>query len=293
MILVTGATGGHGSTGRYLAQALAKAGQPVRALARRDDERAGRLRSAGIEVAVGDLTDRRTLLAALEGVDAAYFTWPVAKGVVEAAASFASAGRQTGLKRLVVMSMGAASAESPSALGRAQWLADEVLQWAGFSTLVLRIAAFFFENLELLHRAELPAGVLHNSFGPTKVPWLAAEDAAALAAAALLYPERFERQQVVYPSGSHAHSHAELAQLLSARLGRPVQHQTVTPEEWQQRLAGLKDPRVSAEMAAHISVLGAAMSKPRPLNPLFDALTLSRPRSFAEWLDAGGLQLPG
>jgi uncharacterized protein YbjT (DUF2867 family) len=61
--------------------------------------------------------------------------------VVDAAANFASAGRAAGLKRVVVMSMGASHPKSPSHLGRAQWLAEELLEWAGFSCLHLPIAA--------------------------------------------------------------------------------------------------------------------------------------------------------
>src|SRR4051812_13113264 len=120
VILVTGVTGGHGGTGAFVASALLQRGYRVRALVRGSPERAARLKQQGAEIVTGDLTDPRSLTAALAGVEAAYFTYPVASGIVEAAAGFASAGRKAGLKRAVVMSMGAAHPESPSPLGRAQ-----------------------------------------------------------------------------------------------------------------------------------------------------------------------------
>ncbi|MFX9962082.1 NAD(P)H-binding protein, partial [Acinetobacter baumannii] len=91
----------------------------------------------GIDVVAGDLHDRHTLAAALADVETAYFAYPVAAGIVDAAANFAAAGRAAGLKRVVVMSMGVSRPDSPSHLGRAQYLAEEMLEWAGFGCLHL------------------------------------------------------------------------------------------------------------------------------------------------------------
>lgn len=43
--------------------------------------RALALQSSGAEIVVGDLHDRRTLIPALEGVEVAYFTYPIAGGI--------------------------------------------------------------------------------------------------------------------------------------------------------------------------------------------------------------------
>ena len=68
--LVTGASG---DTGRYATETLLKQSLPVRALVRRNGERAAMLRAAGIEVAVGDLLDLDQVREALEGTSGAYF----------------------------------------------------------------------------------------------------------------------------------------------------------------------------------------------------------------------------
>lgn len=65
-ILVTGATG---KVGSRLTKRLAQRGFGVRALVR-DAARAAHLREAGSELAVGDLRDPDSLLAAVHGVDA-------------------------------------------------------------------------------------------------------------------------------------------------------------------------------------------------------------------------------
>ena len=164
-ILVLGATGRHGGTGGIVARALLERKIPVRALVRTLDERIEPLRALGAEVVKADLHERLSLLPALDGIKTAYFTYPIAGGIVEAAANFASAGRATGLQRLVVMSMGPSHPLSPSHLGRAQWLAEDLFEWAGFKCLHLRIAAAFLENIEMLHRHDIEGdGVIRNAF---------------------------------------------------------------------------------------------------------------------------------
>jgi NADPH:quinone reductase-like Zn-dependent oxidoreductase len=58
-ILVTGAAGAVGGSGRNLTEFLIARGHKVRALVRREDERAEALRLLGAEVVVADLTDSR------------------------------------------------------------------------------------------------------------------------------------------------------------------------------------------------------------------------------------------
>jgi NAD(P)-dependent dehydrogenase (short-subunit alcohol dehydrogenase family) len=84
-ILVTGATGRMGGTGRHVAAELLNRGLRVRAIVRRLDERSENLRVMGIEVVVGDFAKYTSLLAALDGIEAAYFCYPGGAGLTEAA----------------------------------------------------------------------------------------------------------------------------------------------------------------------------------------------------------------
>ena len=289
-ILVTGATGRHGGTGGFVARKLLRQGAAVRALARRDDARSQALVAESIPVVFGDLHDRRSLLPALSGVKTAFFTYPIAAGAVEAAANFAAAGREAGLERIVVMSMAVARPDSPSPLGREQWLAEEVFEWAGFETLNLRIAALFTENIDLLHGHEIHGdGIIENAFGDVPFSWITGEDAARLAVAALLHPERAGQERTIYPSGGPPASHGEVARALSEKLGRPVQHRTISRRDWADRLVALgqTDGRINPAMAAHISAVGFAIRQPLPVNNLYEALTLERPTSILEAIGAG------
>jgi uncharacterized protein YbjT (DUF2867 family) len=201
----------------------------------------------------------------LDGVSQVTFCFPVDAGIVEAAATLASAIRAVNPSaRVVVLSMFAAQPESPSHLGRAQWLAEEVMAWAGLDLCILRVAALFYENIALLHGASVrERRVIRNCFGDARVPWIAGEDAAELVVAALLHPERFGSETVVYPWGAALHTHSEIGEALSSELSASVHYEAVSVEEWRNDLAELaRRPGtiVSPDMARHISMLAHGLS---------------------------------
>jgi len=266
-VLVTGATGRHGGTGLHLVHGLRDAGWHVRVLVRVRDERVSTLEAAGAEVAIGDLHDRNSLVGAMKGAATAYFTYPINKGVIDAAAIFASAAREAAtVERIVVMSMGASNPQSPSHLGRAQAVAEEVLAWAGLDLIVLRVAALFFENIHTLHaRTIRNEGVIRNNFGATPVPWIGGADAGALGLAAVLHPHRFKGASVHYPPGTELMSHPEIAAVIADAIGRPVRYECIDTPTWQgelEQLAGSDGGAVNVDMARHISAQGAMFSTP-------------------------------
>ena len=282
-ILVTGATGRHGGTGAHLARRLREAGRSVRALVRRLVERTAPLQALGAEIVVGDLHDRASLVPALEGVGLASFTYPVNGGIVQAAANFAAAARQVGGRpRVVVMSNGVSHPESPSRFGRAHWLAEEVLGWAGLDLNILRIASFFYENVPTAHgRSIRDEGMIRNCFGDARLTWISGEDAAEIGLVALLHPERFERGRVQYPPGAELLSHAEVARVLSEELSRPIRFVPITREAWRDELLALAeaqpDGAVNPDMADHISTIGAAVAAAGKLpSQTADAAALQR-----------------
>jgi uncharacterized protein YbjT (DUF2867 family) len=264
-ILVIGGTGRHGSTGGHVARRLREEGREVRVLTRALSERTDALAALGIEVAVGDLHDRRSIVPALADVDLAYFTYPIDLGVVEAAANYAAAVRETGYAtRTVVMSMAPAHPAHPSDLGRDQWLAEEVMAWAGIDITVLRIAATFHENIVALHGNSIrKEGVLRNSFGDKPVAWINGSDAGEVAVAALLHPERFDGS-VCYPAGSEEKNHYDIAEIMTQELGRQIDFEPISRFQWRKELIDVSETFpggvVNPAMAGHISAVGEAVA---------------------------------
>ena len=89
-ILVTGAAGAVGSIGRNLTEMLLAKGHKVRALVRREDERAEALRKLGAEVMQGDLTDLTAMHRAIEGCARVYFGMSVSADYLTATVNTAA-----------------------------------------------------------------------------------------------------------------------------------------------------------------------------------------------------------
>lgn len=263
--LVLGATGRHGGTGTKVVDSLLSGGLPVRALVRVEDDRAADLRRRGAETVLGDLHDRASLVAAVSGVGAVYFTYPIAAGVLPAAANLASVlVAAESVAHLVVMSMAPSSPDSPSRLGQAQAVAEEIFVWAGLNPTVLRFAGLFHENVLLLHETTIrDQGLIANSFGAAPAPWISADDAAEVTVAHLLAP-RPSSPRFSYPPPAEAITHAEVARIISAETDRRVRYEQISAAEWRRQLEATAefDPAspVNKAMAQHISKLGAVLS---------------------------------
>src|SRR5882724_9763797 len=84
LILVTGAAGQTGSVGRTVVGLILDRGLPVRAMVRRDDERAASLRAAGAQVVVGDLLEPGDVYRVVSGCSRVYFSMSPSAGYLEA-----------------------------------------------------------------------------------------------------------------------------------------------------------------------------------------------------------------
>jgi NAD(P)H dehydrogenase (quinone) len=94
IVLISGATG---DTGRPAVSESIARGLKVRAFVHSVDARAQALADLGAEVVEGDLLDINTVRPAMEGVDAAYFVWPVQPGLIHATVNFAQAAKEAGV----------------------------------------------------------------------------------------------------------------------------------------------------------------------------------------------------
>src|SRR5258707_2174490 len=95
-ILVTGAAGQFGAVGRTVTTLLLERGLPVRAMVRREDDRAAALRAAGAEVVVGDLLEPADVYRVVSGCRRVYFSMSVSAGYLEATVIMAAAARKDG-----------------------------------------------------------------------------------------------------------------------------------------------------------------------------------------------------
>src|SRR4051795_11856974 len=146
-ILVTGAAGAVGSIGRHLTEMLLAKGHKVRALVRREDERAEILRRLGAEVMQGDLTDLTAMHRAIDGCARIYFGMSVSADYLTATVNTAAVARHHGVEVFVNMSQMTVtqmsiteSTDSPQ--HKLHWLAEQALAWSGLPVVTVRPTVF-------------------------------------------------------------------------------------------------------------------------------------------------------
>src|SRR5438132_4467636 len=206
-ILVTGAAGGtQGSTGRLVASLLLEQGIPVRALVHKLDARSDGLRRQGAEVVEGDLLNPASAQSAMKNVKRAYFTYPVADGLLEAATIFAATARDAGLELVVNNSQFQGTPDdpafrdlqhAPSFRNLQHRLADRIFDWAQVGAVHIQAPPYYENVRALVSRgvAEQNTAFLPWGDGSAVLPLAGAEDVARVAAALLASPslpsERF------------------------------------------------------------------------------------------------------
>ena len=141
-LLVAGATG---TNGRPLLAELSQRGVPVRALVR-DREKAADLAGDTVELVVGDLADRDSLVEAMQGIETAYVVTAVHKDTVAFFDNFFSAAKTAGVGRVVKFSGLRADAASPSEIIRQHGESDDALRASGLQWTILRPNSFY-QNL--------------------------------------------------------------------------------------------------------------------------------------------------
>jgi NAD(P)H dehydrogenase (quinone) len=230
-VLVTGATG---DTGRATVDELLARGHRVRALAHRLDERSKRLQERGVEVVYGDLLDLGQVKAALNGVQRAYFVYPIRPGILQATAYFAQAAKEAGVDGLVNMSQISAREDAKSHAATDHWLAERVFDWSGVT--VAHIRPTYFAEWLLYLTPMIKAGLLHVPFGTGKHAPIAAEDQARVIVGILEDPAPHAGE--IYPLfGPVEFTYAEIAQVLSRVLKKDVQYKQVSIDTMLQLMA--------------------------------------------------------
>ncbi|MDH6127294.1 NAD(P)H-binding protein [Kitasatospora sp. GP82] len=237
-VLVTGAAGSVGAVGRSVVEGLRQRGLPVRAMVRRDDERAEALRATGAEVVVGDLTRTGDVADALAGCGRMYFGMGVSAQYLEAAVTVAAVARASerleafvNMSQLTVSEMDLASA-SESVQQRQQWLVEQVLDWSGLPVVQIRPTVFMENPLFRVGFSSIAKdGSIRLPFGRAKTSPVAAGDVASVVEEILADPAP-HLGRIYELTGPRSEDITAMAEEVSAALGRPVGYTNVPLQEW-------------------------------------------------------------
>src|SRR5215467_13471274 len=238
-ILVTGAAGRVGAVGRTVVAMLRERDLPVRALVRRDDERADALRAIGAEVLVGDLTEATDVARALEGCRRVFFGMSVSAPYLEATVIAAAAAREhSGLEVFVNISQMTVSQMSLTTMTdspqhRQHWLGEQVLNWSGLPVVHVRATVFLQHPFFFEWAAESIArdGTIRLPFGSARTSPIDSGDVAEVISAILVSPAP-HIGRVYELTGPRSTGIREMAKEYSDALGRTITYIDVPMEQW-------------------------------------------------------------
>jgi uncharacterized protein YbjT (DUF2867 family) len=260
-VLVTGAAGGEqGATGRLITTHLLKQGIPVRAFVRKVDVRADELREEGAEIFEGDLLNPASVDEAMKDIRRAYFTYPVADGLMEAATIFAAMARSHKLELVVNNSQFQDTPEdaffrdlvgAPTRRNLQHRLTDRVFDWAEVGAVHIQAPPYYENVRALVSRtvSEKDTVFLPWGEGDATFPLAGGEDVARVAATLLASTSL--PSQKVYPLVSEALTVQQIVETLSKVLGRPLKYVPITDEQW----ADAVKERINAHAVDHLSHL--------------------------------------
>lgn len=294
-ILVTGAAGDVGAIGRHLTRMLLEKGHKVRALVRREDERAEELRQLGAEVVLGDLTDLLSMHKAIAGVSRIYFGMSVSAAYLEATMNVATVAKHYGVEAIVNMSQMTVAQMSitettDSPQHKLHWLAEQALEWSGLPVITLRPTVFMESFFLRLTAASIRSNdELVLPLGNSKTSPVSAVDVAR-AAAILLDNPAPHIGKTYHLTGYESVDLHRYAAIFSEVLGRKIHYRDVPLAAWTEKLLGLGVPTHLVHHLEVMAKLHVAGRYDRMTNDLFQ-LTGVPPMTVAEFVQAHAEEL--
>ncbi|HTQ56349.1 MAG TPA: NAD(P)H-binding protein [Bryobacteraceae bacterium] len=241
LILVTGAAGSVGAVGRTVTEILLKQGKAVRAMVRKEDERAQELRAKGAEVVTGDLLDLDSMHKAIAGCETMYFGMSVSDTYLAATVNAAAVAKHHGVKAFVNMSQMTVSQMSitettPSPQHKLHWLAEQALNWSGLPVVHVR-PTVFLDGFFLLFTSDSvrKSNQIRLPFGEGKTSPIAAEDVARVVAVLLANPQP-HIGKIYHLTGPQSENMRFYALEYSKALGRTITFQDIPVEPWRDGL---------------------------------------------------------
>lgn len=279
-VLVTGATGGIGG---QVVRMLVEGGVPVRALCRRQ-EQVDDFRARGVDAVLGDLGNRPSLVAAMDGVDRLFLLTFPGRSQREHGRNAVEAALTAGLRRAVHLSTADANPASAIPWASAPAYTDALLQATDLEWTLLRPAAFMQNVLESAPGIRL--GLFPQTSGRGATGWIDTHDVAAVAAQVLVEDGHAGATYVL--TGPELLSVPDLAAQLTTVLGHKVRYVHLPSRLFAGLLRLTGSDAFTAEGLRHqfADVLRHGRDDAAVFTETVRAITGTAPRSFVEFAEA-------
>ena len=225
MILVTGATGLNGAE---LVRRLSAKGIPSRALVRNRAKAQSLAALPNVEVVVGDMAHPDSLTDALRGVERAMLISSSDPTMLETQSSFIDAARRAGVKHVVKLSGIIPELDSPFRFARMHAEIEKRLEASGVAYTHLRAGEFmpsYFRQVPSI----VARGILALPMADARIASIDIGDIAEVAIAVLTTSGHEGKTCPL--TGPESLTMAEVAEKLSAVVGKSIRYVDVPPEE--------------------------------------------------------------
>jgi NAD(P)H dehydrogenase (quinone) len=223
-ILVTGATGQVG--GAVIPHLLANDAVEVVA-AVRDLKKVSALGLQGVYL---DLDNFDSMMPALKGIDRVFLVTGYTVDMLRQSKDLVNAARKSGVEQIVHLG---ACGDDDTHVGHYGWhqFIERYIASSGIPFYTHLRPEMFMQNL-LGYGGEsfVKQGVIRQYIGNARLSWVDCNDVAAVAAVALLDPEK--HHQKTYRMGYEARSYPEIAEIMTTLFGKPFSYETRPAEEF-------------------------------------------------------------
>ncbi len=279
MILVTGATGMFGGG---ITDLLAERDVPVRAMTS-NPANADKLARPGVEPVVADMDRRETLDAAMDGIETVFLVSPMDDRVQVREANVLEAARRGGVRRIVKL-YGAVEHRG-DALAQLHEASVEAIRQSGLHWALLSPTSVLETSLLSMIPWIEAVGAVVASAGEGRVAHVAADDVAR--AGATVLAERHETGRNYVITGPELHTLAELCEMLSGVVGRPIPYYDVSDEDLAETLveqAGMTPEQAEIGVVCHFRAWRRGDAE--ACTDTYRELTGLAPTSAETWIEA-------
>jgi uncharacterized protein YbjT (DUF2867 family) len=248
------------------------------------DERSDALRSLGVEVVAGDMTDFDSVSAAMKDITSVFFVYPVKAGLLEATAYFAQAALEENVSHFVNISQRTSLRNAPSKSAQEHWLAEALLDRSGVPvthlqpTLFMEWLAYFAQEVKDNNR-------LISPFGDASYGMINAEDIGRVGAAVIANPEdHIGKTYQLY--GPREITGPEITAALSEALKRDISYMPLSPEVVGDIIGSSNSPFNNPYTIKHIIAIGHMFPTGdfRGMNNNVELLSGHKPSSISQFI---------
>lgn len=276
MILLTGTTG---LLGGHVAQSIANAGLNARALVR-DPAKAQAIADLGIEVVQGDLADRASIDAALEGVDKAFLLMANGPEQLDHEIRFIDAAKEAGVSHLIKLSAIGVKAGHFNKLKDTHGRSEDHLKASGLDYTILR-GNFFMQYMLYFMPAIEATGAFYVPADDKPMGMVDVRDIADCVPA--IFSSSGHAGKTYLLTGPEMHTFADAAQLFSNAMGREVKCALIPAAAFQEQMMKTgQDEWTASAVTEEFELLAGGGGE--AVTGDVETITGTAPRSFSSLL---------